>query len=87
MSNSTFSESRITTIGTTTSTQQPIYELWILRLLVNGGAWPYIDIEDDDFDFPKEGLLAPAAKLVEHYHKLSDKAEAAANKMNPSDRP
>lgn len=38
MSNSTFSESRITTIGTATSTQQPIYELWILRLLVNGGA-------------------------------------------------
>ena len=87
MSNSTFSESCITTIGTATSTLQPIYELWILRLLVNGGAWPYIDIEDDDFDFPTEGLLAPAAKLVEHYRQLSDKAEAAANKMNPSDRP
>ena len=87
MSNSSFSDSRITTIGTATSTRQPIYELWILRLLVNGGAWPYIDIEDDDFDFPKEGLLAPAAKLVEHYRQLSDKAETAANKMNPSDRP
>ena len=87
MSNSSFSESRITTIGTATSTLQPIYELWILRLLVNGGAWPYIDIEDDDFDFPTEGLLAPAAKLVEHYRQLSDKAEASANKMNPSDRP
>ena len=62
MSNSSFSDSRITSVGTATSTQQPIYELWILRLLVTGGAWPYIDIGDDDFDFPKEGLLAPPQK-------------------------
>lgn len=87
MSNSSFSESRITSVGTATSTQQPIYELWILRLLVNGGAWPYVDIEDSDFDFPTEGLLAPAAILVENYHKLAAKAEAAAKKMKPVDRP
>lgn len=87
MRNSSFSESRITSVGTATSTQQPIYELWILRLLVNGGAWHYVDIEDSDFDFPTEGLLAPAAILVENYHKLSAKAEAAAKKMKPFDRP
>ena len=87
MSNSSFSDSRITSVGTATSTQQPIYELWILRLLVNGGAWPYVDIEDSDFDFPTEGLLAPAAILVENYHKLAAKAEAAAKKMKPVDRP
>lgn len=71
MSNSSFSDSRITSVGTATSTQQPIYELWILRLLVNGGAWPYVDIEDSDFDFPTEGLLAPAAILVENYCLVS----------------
>ena len=48
MSNSSFSESRITSVGTATSTQQPIYELWILRLLVNAGGFvelkPVVDL-------------------------------------------
>ena len=42
MSNCSFTESRITSVGTAVSIQQPILDLWILRLLVNGGAWPYI---------------------------------------------
>lgn len=78
---------RITSIGTVITQPQPIFDLWILRLLVNGGAWDYVDLDDSDFTFPDEGLLAPVAALIEELRKLYDKADAAADNMDRSIRP
>lgn len=77
----------IKSIGSVVSQSQPIFDLWILRLLINGGAIDYVDMEDSDYDFPNEGLLAPAAAVVEKLRKLHDKAQAAADQMAPSVRP
>ena len=79
--------SRITSIGTVITRSQPIFDLWILRLLVNGGAWDYVDLDDSDFTFPDEGTLAPIATLIEDLRKLYDKADAAADNMDRSIRP